>query len=1093
MKSLAKTLNHWLPPFLVLTISCFVFYTNAHLSEGKSLSGWDNILTEFDLWEYTQRVIGGAWLEHQGLGAPMSLAYLAEIPRLPILWIFHTILPANSVRTVFIFTMYGLGGLNMYWFLLKKWLSRKTQWINSWLAATGSTLYLLHVLTLQQFYIILEMFAIQFAFFPLLLMSIHQFEQKVTSKSILLFTVVQLLLAPSGHTPTNFYLAALFSILYSFFVGIKHGLNKAVKNVLIVSFLTFFINSYWILPNVYYVITHSNYVHDSHSNQVFAPESISSVKEAGTLVNFIRGTQYLFEWSDYNFKTHQHELIFNEWKIHLSHPLTFAITSLIGLITLLGVATVAVDKSKGEKRWAILSIYVFSAIFIWMGFFPLDWFFDFLYSSAVFTEIFRNPFTKLSIIYTAVSVMLFISVLEMTIYSIKKSSNSLGSLMAVTLITTTVAAVCFSALPSFSGHFISEKLFVNYPQQYFDLFLFLKSKKRDQRLLALPQPSSAGWEYFDWQFVNEGNGYQGMGFYFFGMNQPVLHRDFDRWIESSDSFYHELRYAVDSQDPTYFEQVVSKYHVQLILVDETRVEPGLDIIYSDYHQMAEKAGFIPIWRKDFLTLYERTDSSSFVGIQTPTSIGLANHKSVRSIFDVAYNDLGPYIHPNENDGTYYPFSDLLTKEISNASVNNHTLSLDWSPEQVISGQVRLFFPKPSHVVPVMISYQSGKLKFDFLQVSILVNNQSYDFSLLEDREYSLANSPQSILVIIDKKAIQVNNNQTLFTQVDISNEERLTLNYAPTPPQLQLTTSNSIDRQSLDVHLLETIDLAYKFNPTIIVIESDIYSVKAKIAFPPIVADLTGLSSENCSQNPRGAISTNKSDTKQGVTYVATDFGVNCNGVPILGISNSSEFLLNVEGSNNLGRGIKLFVNKNSHTLPADFVFNSQHYNTFLTMPHFFPLQESPIYLNWEVRSFGQLASSRLDNLSIMAFPIQQLSGFSLTPVDENIILTNDVTVSATRHIPGIGLMVKFNCQSRDCVVGLDQSHDRMWIAVSRNGLVLPHLRLNSYANAWKVNGNDFMIVMYVPQLVANFSVALVGIFSLSILIKYCNEQLNQK
>ena len=128
------------PLFVVIVLALVVVYKNVDVN--RYYAGWDNILAEFDLGRYARQVLGGAWVEHQGLGAPAAQAQLADAVRLPVLWFLKIMLPENLVRQVFIFSMYVVGGVGSYLYLERVWIGRRISWLRPWLAGLGAIFYL---------------------------------------------------------------------------------------------------------------------------------------------------------------------------------------------------------------------------------------------------------------------------------------------------------------------------------------------------------------------------------------------------------------------------------------------------------------------------------------------------------------------------------------------------------------------------------------------------------------------------------------------------------------------------------------------------------------------------------------------------------------------------------------------------------------------------------------------------------------------------------------------------------------------------------------------------------------------------------------
>ena len=130
-------------PVLIVLIGLVVAINN--YEPGTYLSGWDTLHPEFNYRLYLERVIFGAWQEHQGLGAPASQAHAAELPHVLVLMLLDVFLPTNAVRYAFFFLMYILGGLGVYWFLIKTWFNDKKQQYHLWAAFLGSLLYMFNL------------------------------------------------------------------------------------------------------------------------------------------------------------------------------------------------------------------------------------------------------------------------------------------------------------------------------------------------------------------------------------------------------------------------------------------------------------------------------------------------------------------------------------------------------------------------------------------------------------------------------------------------------------------------------------------------------------------------------------------------------------------------------------------------------------------------------------------------------------------------------------------------------------------------------------------------------------------------------------
>lgn len=709
----------WMPLALVVGIPLILAAVN--MDPGTHYAGWDNILAEFDYWRYARQVVGGAWLTYSGLGNPAGLAHLAEIPRLPILWVLTTILPSNMVRYVFIFGMLLTGSVGMYVYLCRIWLRRvQVETHQKWIASIGAILYVLHILTIQQFYIAFELFTVQFAFFPFLLLSIHQLVERKNARSLLVFIFVQFLITPSGHTPTVFYLGALFSIVYAYCISVRSGIRHALKQCFIVGALTIFLSSYWIVPNVYYTLDGSQAVKESRENTIFGPEALWSVHDAATVSNFLSGTHYLFSWNQYSFSKGEFAPILGVWNEHMKLPSVLILAQFIGLLTLVGGMLLVIDTKKGPIRWAIVVSYFGSTLLIWMGFFPHRLIIDQILASKLLLEVFRNPFTKLSILYGFVSILFFTYTLELIINFIcqPRAKNRWTQIhckiTSAFIYIFVISMICIVALPAFQGYYINPQLKIVFPPVYQKMFEYLKTRSSHLRAMQLPQFQYVGWEYYDWTNIKNGNGYSGMGFYQFGMDQPYLLRDSDRWGETSDFFGHELKYALDNQNGNLLLSVLKKYNIDLVIIDESKIDPLHAHDYSRDHILLSEIGLSKVWQQSFLSIYERSSSHSDSGVLYPQEIHNVGIDTRRARIDTAYLQNGDYINRSDDtQATQYPFADITKRQLSNIQISGDTVDI---VRKVPKGRYTLSFPKQEYLkysTPIKISYKDKNITVQF--------------------------------------------------------------------------------------------------------------------------------------------------------------------------------------------------------------------------------------------------------------------------------------------------------------------------------------------------------------------------------------------
>jgi hypothetical protein len=1077
-----------LPLFGVVFVALTIAYFN--IDSQTSYSGWDNIIAEFDLVRYARQVIFGSWIEHQSFGAPAAQGHLSEVTRLPILFLLKWLLPDNLVRYTYIFSTFTIGGVGMYLYISQIWLKGVSK-LSKWLGFLGGVYYLLHVLTLQQFYISFEMFMAQYAFLPFLLILLHRFVPKTkkssiksvfTVKNILLFIGLQFLISPSAHTQTVFYLGVLFSLVYMVVISRKQGLIKSLVLGFLIGLMTFLVNVYWIVPNLYYGFHNAHYVSDSRDNYLFGPESVGSVKDASTFSNLTSGTQYLFNWKDYSFSESKFHFIFNEWNDHLGQLDVSLIMQILGLLTLLGLFTAILDKEVGPERFAISYVYIFCLALIWLDLFPTGPLLDILYQNDSFLEAFRNPFTKLSIIYSFVSVLLFIHVVSLFVdYLARKKKKIIPpKLQAFVLIMVFTAGISYIAWPSFQGHFISEKLTLEYPQQYFSMFDYLKSRDRDLRILQLPQLSHAGWEYYDWQFLGQDNGYQGMGFYFFGFPQAFVNRDSDRWVETSDYFYHELKYVLDKKDEKQLASVLDKYNVDLIIIDETKIDSTMKHDYELDHDLAIEAGLQKVWQEDFLTIYERADQQSEDGLIVPEQIKVVSAQTDRLRQDFVYENEGDYVLTSYDQAkTIYPFVDSTKHQLEDVTYLENKILMS---NDLAKGDYEVTIPgveEDSLKLPVNLTYQNRLVTVKFPADQLRVGEKLVPLPKVPNFNFRVPEKYSSIIVFFNNQGIVVSEGETVQPVVVLEVGRDLQLAYSHKSADISYTAYEQVNQKKLDIKeggkLIVNWD---EFTNDKVIKAKGIDRISFTTSFAHQNLDILKNPTVNCSQPLRGIVETILEDGEY--TYIADQYGVNCNGYSFEYVSSAYSYLLNLVGENIHGRGIKLFINySNPETVYEDYLLTDGKFDRTIALMELSDDARDKFHLNWETRSFGKRSQALMSKMTLGAFPINKVAQIKLERIDGDFAkekkIENDLKILFSSYYLDSVHVVNYVCGSDQCYLGIDQTYDDLWLALNiKDWEFLPHFRYNNWANLWEVKGKGIVYLFYLPELVSFFSLVVV-------------------
>ncbi|KKR86399.1 MAG: hypothetical protein UU32_C0016G0006 [Candidatus Woesebacteria bacterium GW2011_GWB1_41_10] len=558
-----KILPFTFPLILVLT---GIFLAFKNYTSGTFLIGWDSLHPEFNFSEAFSRVLNGVWRSEQGLGALAAHSHMADWPRIIILFVESFFLPASFLRYSYIFLCLVLGPLGVYFFIkytLEKYFP----------AFLGGLYYLLNLGTLQHFFVPFEMFITQFAFLPWLFLFALKFLREGKKKNLIIFVFLTILSSPQAYAATLFY--AYFGALSIFVL-----LYKFKKGVILI-LVTIFLNLYWILPNLYSVKNQSHVVVNSKINQLFSTEARLRSLDYANVNDILIHKNLLFGWKAFDFEKGQFGDLMGIWSIQSLY--IFAALSLVGLIFSLF--------KKDKVGFSFLGIALYAVFFLFGG----------GGANEILKEALRMPFTKFSII------LMFAFSYFFAYFFFKLFRKAFLSKFLTLII---AGGLVFSMLPMFQGELISPTVRRNIPNEYFELFDWFRGK--EGRVAALPLNTLWGWDYHSWN-------YEGSGFLTYGLKNPLLVRDFDRWSRYNEAFYNEASYALYSENREAFANTMQKYQVKYLLLDESIINAGgsPEILFiPEIKQIVLDLRYSEVFRSGFLSIYDTHTNTE--NISSPT-------------------------------------------------------------------------------------------------------------------------------------------------------------------------------------------------------------------------------------------------------------------------------------------------------------------------------------------------------------------------------------------------------------------------------------------------------------------------------------------
>ena len=693
--------------FIVLLIVGIVI-AGVNARFGQRLLGWDSLHIEFDFTRNFSSIVHGAWRQDQGLGAVAAHSHSSELPRAIFLWLFSWIVPNYSLRYFYIALCLILGPLGIAAFVRKIVSSQQAEntTTRELAALVAGTVYLCNLGTLQHFYVVFEMFAVQYAALGWLFYIVYNIFHShggELKKQYLLFVIISFLATPMAYAST-LWMAYFFALAcYVFFILIQEITSKEVwKKSIIVVMLTLLVNLFWFAPSLYLIFSDASAIpSQSKINNGFSEEAFLRNQSFGSWLDLALLRNFLFDWQIYDFENSEFVELLPQWHTHIAKWGWVGVVQ--SILALLGLGAVFFTKHYRKWQLGIIAFIAFTVFMLINANPPFTNIFLFLRDNiSIFKEGFRFPFTKFSIIYMF-GVASLVGIFTHSLFTYIKNS----------IVTKLIAATLFClsllyTLPFITGNLVGDLVFNQLPQAYTQLFTHMEDEPSDRRLALLPIPSHVGWEYYQW-------GFQGAGFVWFGLDQPVLTRDFDRWHPGNESFYQELSTTLYScpvvssneflslsnsqrdrmlhECAEDFQKILTKYDVSYVLVDESMFAPGR---LSDYMRIEEISSLLEIlgWEKAFaedivdqetglqnygeLALWQAPSSyiSSDNFIFTPSSYTIVDADTNKVKQDSVYTEVGDYVSVNQlqdtaqsDDYVSFPFAHVYREEIDNVQVD----------------------------------------------------------------------------------------------------------------------------------------------------------------------------------------------------------------------------------------------------------------------------------------------------------------------------------------------------------------------------------------------------------------------------------------
>ncbi|MCL5746964.1 MAG: hypothetical protein M1277_01635 [Patescibacteria group bacterium] len=627
----------------VFSIALVLFFVN--YKPGTYLVGWDSLQTELYPFLGVKRALFSVWEEYQSFGLIAGMAHSADLVRAFIIWILSFILPNNIIRYFFNMAMVAVAGVGMLKLLTFAGFDKDKKVF----AVLGALFYILNFATVQMMFLPYEAFSV---FLGMLPWEIWIFLKIITSekpsrKNWMIFLLINILSTPQSYTQQLFMVYGL--VLGILALGQIINTRKLIilKKSILAFILILAINSFWILPQIYFLKTSEKTVQQAKINQLSTNDVWYSNKDNGSIKNFLTFTGYYYDLLDNN-----QNPIFSAWKQHRNNEIVTIVIYALSGMCILGFFY----KNRYGSSFSIL--YAFVAVALLNNTPPFNLISDSVHSNSFLSEIFRSPFTRFSIVYALTASYFFSCGTYLIWFYLKKIKNNNIMLTLFGLILTSL--IIFQSLPAFKGYYISPAMKVKIPKEYFSVINYFRHVDPNKRIALLPDSTFWGWFQTKW-------GYDGSGFLWYGIEQPIVSRTFDVWSKQSENYYWEEKNALDAGNINAFEKVLDKYDINYLIFDQSQNPIASSAKSIQYTELAsifaasKKISLVKKW--GFISLYKVNHGKkidNFVGVEKNLpNIGPAIQTTNE---DTAYLKFGDYItNPNKNYDVFYPFLDLTTQ------------------------------------------------------------------------------------------------------------------------------------------------------------------------------------------------------------------------------------------------------------------------------------------------------------------------------------------------------------------------------------------------------------------------------------------------
>lgn len=1017
------------------------------------LTGWDNLHPEFNFGLNIGRSLSAAWQEYQGVGLLGGMSHAADLTRQLFLLALSVVIPNDLLRYAWVWVTWWLGTIGTY-LLCYQLLRKHRHDVVSQTASTAAAIfYLLNLATIQYFYVPYESFSSFYGFLPWLLFGVLRYFDQPTVRRLLQLFLITVAATSAFYVQTLFVVFVILLGILSLSSLFTHKIT--LKQCLLAGAVILAANLFWLLPSAYFTVTSSQVTVNSKVNRLSTKESQLMNQTYGTPLNIMLLKGYWFSYQD--FQNNTYDYLIPEWRDHVQQGSVVIIGIGCWVIAVVGLMTSVKNDKKWQPTWVISFIVV--TIMLTSGNGPLGVVFTWASDHIpLFGQIFRTAFTKWS---TAAALIYAIGIAYFTLFMLSKAKQA-HRFLAVSWLGIVTTSLLWFMWPTFQGQLIAPIMRLKHPQAYQELFTFFSQQPKQTRIAVLPLADFWAWTFHNWN-------YRGSGFLWYGIEQPLLDRNFDVWSPLNETFYNEISTAIYGEDAHQLQAILRKYNVSYLLIDESIQLPKKDAKALNVdltRNLLTSIGAKPVWGKDFLSVYQLPGvSPQFV--TAPAQYTPLWEETKRSRIDPALRLTTSYTLGTASQlSEIFPFAELAKEDLP-ITAESKDFSIEKQLPHLTQPSTLIMPPAASgsaYSAKVIAERENNEVVFTFTsEGTVTVGDQTRPLPTLP----SLRLPVETPLTLDTKLSATLNGQPVSLASGSARSEQWVSLTVAdPITVKGDIVSETQIERIEFNfpAEIWENLT-----EPMEIPVPAGDHKVRLYVANQWITVPIAQAQSLNCDVFKRGSFDVASENGR--VTYTTGDNASICSGIALPVLHSQMAGFLQFSGENRSGRSIKFYVTvPSAHRAILEEVLGEEEFiNTFTLLDW----QRRPIEnygLNWETRSFGENAVNSLRNVSVLPFNVRRVVDMRIqhgnsAPVTNTVSLSNNWKVGTYQYgtqanVQGNGLLT------------LSQGYDAGWVAfaVPQSGgesiQILPHLVYNGWANGWQLSPGTYQVViLYVPQL----------------------------